>query len=371
MRIACVSDIHVGNHKRHGGKVDAGMNTRCCLILAAFDEAIAVAKREKCGVLLVAGDFLDYVRMEPQIIALLQTTIKQAGLDIVLVLGDHEIVTNEKGDHALGPLAPVAHVIDEPKLMRLSNVELACVPFQPGSSEKLVAKAASDLFSSSVDSSRARALAFHAGITHSGTPKFLRDAPDSIKLDTLKRLVEKLKLDFVVAGNFHFHERWQHNNCEIIQIGALVPTGYDNPGLTGYGKLAVFDPDERSVKLHQISGPRFVQASIDDDELIEKAKEYLGPVYLQITAESDRMTEAQGYRKELLDDKHVSEVEVVPDKKTAEKSACNAATAAREQNTLEAALAAFIDKMEVEEGLDRKQIYHKAKEYLTKGKVGK
>jgi len=372
---AFISDVHIGNFKRFGGPVDAGTNARCCLILTALDEAIELALQRKASVLFVAGDFLDYVRMEPQIIAIVQKTLRDAkkkGLETVLVLGDHEIVSSADGDHALGPLAPVATVVDKPRLLRLAGAEIACIPFTPGDARKYIPAMTKELFDQSPGrpGDRARILVFHAGVVDAKTSPWLRDVPDAIGVSEIMRLVEKFKIAFVAAGNFHHREIWQKGGATICQPGALVPTGWDNPGLEGYGGVAFYNPATAEFSLQEVVGARFVTAHIDDEKLINEATNYKAPIFLQIVAPVDRLPEAQGLKTELADQFKEDKIEIVPDKVGAESSARQAATISRQQDTLDAALGSYISALTLPSGLKHKDVYGAAVDYLRRGESG-
>lgn len=374
MSYSFISDVHIGNHKRFGGPVDAGTNARCCLILTALDEAISYALQNSCKVLFVAGDFLDYVRMEPQIIALVQETLREArgkGLETVLVLGDHEIVSSEKGDHALGPFRPVAHVIDEPSLMRLGDAEVACIPFIPGKAAEIIPAKTAEVFkkSPSAKGEKPRILVFHAGIIDVDTAPWLRDIPDAIGIDAIKRLIEKFGLDLVVAGNFHNSKIWQKGGATVCQTGALVPTGWNNPGLDDYGGVALFNATKREFSYHRVGGPRFVNAHIDDDALIKKAESYPGPVFLQIVSPVDRLPEAQGLKVELLETFGAEKIEIIPDKIDAETSARTAATASRQQETIDDSLRAYVAALTLPVGVKKNEVVSSVSDYLRKGEA--
>jgi DNA repair exonuclease SbcCD nuclease subunit len=369
---AFCSDVHVGNHKRFGGPVDAGTNARCCLILTAFDEAIAHALQNKCTVLFVAGDFLDYVRPEPQIIALVQETLKETkakGLEVVFVLGDHEIVSSAKGDHALGPFRPVAYVVDEPRLLRLAEAEVACVPFIPGKAADIIPAKTNELFGKAPTrkGEKPRVLIFHAGVSDAETAPWLRDIPDVISIDAVKRLIEKHGIDLVVAGNFHNSKIWQKAGATVCQTGALVPTGWNNPGLDDYGGVALFSPSKREFSFHRVGGPRFVSVHLDDEDLIQKARDYPGPVYLQVVSPVDRLPEAQGLKLELLETFKESAVEIIPDKIDAENSARSAATVSRQQETTDGALKAYIEALTLPSSISKGEVLSATAAYLRKG----
>jgi hypothetical protein len=51
----------------------------------------------------------------------------------------------------------------------------------------------------------------------------------------------------------------------MVQVGALCPTGWDNPGLEGYGSVVVLDHETGVVERHEVAGPRFLSVSSEQE----------------------------------------------------------------------------------------------------------
>ena len=111
MKLFGIADIHIGNHRQCGGQLKDGLNERCRATLdvlrAAVDEVVA-----QDGVLVVNGDLYDVLRPEAQVHRATQEILLPA-MSIV-VKGNHESNSDAPGDHALGPLSPVATIVDVP-----------------------------------------------------------------------------------------------------------------------------------------------------------------------------------------------------------------------------------------------------------------
>lgn len=58
----------------------------------------------------------------------------------------------------------------------------------------------------------------------------------------------------------------QKETMIIMQGGALCATGWDNPGLHGYGTVALWDTDEHRLSWQELPGPRFCVARSDEEE---------------------------------------------------------------------------------------------------------
>ena len=117
MRVAFVADVHVGNPQRFGGDIKAGINKRCQMVLDSLAKAVVIAAANKSEYFVICGDLIDYVKIEPQIIAAIQLILRDAkrlGMQAVLLKGNHENVSQALGDHALGPLKPLARIVEVP-----------------------------------------------------------------------------------------------------------------------------------------------------------------------------------------------------------------------------------------------------------------
>jgi len=77
-------------------------------------------------------------------------------------------------------------------------------------------------------------------------------------------------LKHYIAGDWHEHRKWQVNDCTVVQVGALCPTGWNNPGHTGYGSLICITDGVYSRI--EIKGPRFIHGASREDVLKEVLK---------------------------------------------------------------------------------------------------
>ena len=56
MTVCFLADLHVANHKRHGGPVKAGINRRCQHVLDALESAYKRAERLDAKAVVILGD---------------------------------------------------------------------------------------------------------------------------------------------------------------------------------------------------------------------------------------------------------------------------------------------------------------------------
>lgn len=276
-RIAFVADVHLANHKRHGGPVVAGINRRCQLILDALASACDSAKELRCQALVVLGDLFDHARPEPQIIRATQDVLARFGGQVFLVVGNHDMVSTRAGDHALGPLASEqVHVVEQPlRVLIGGDVDLYLVPFRPELASEYIARDVAELHGRGWLPNGLRVLGIHAGILAdgdtAGTAPWQLKAEDAIKAGVIAEIAKRNSISGVFAGNWHDRRLWPSWTTArlvnfVFQLGALVPTGWDNPGLGGYGTLGIFDGDIGNADYRVIPGPRFIKSTDASEE---------------------------------------------------------------------------------------------------------
>ena len=366
MKVAAVADVHIGNHQRGGGAPVSGVNARARLALAALVHAVEKANTENARPLVVAGDLFDYQRPEPQLIAEVQRALGAFEGQTHVLVGNHDQVSDLTGDHALGPLAPVAHVVERPTIVYDREAEMLLVPFLPA--DRPAADALAEVVAGLGERQREHAALFiHAGIRDDKTAPWLRSARDAIDASVLAEIATSGGFSAVFAGNWHDRRTWTYDRVKMVQIGALAPTGFDNPGFDGYGTVAFWEPGRRTTFV-EVPGPRFIKATREELPAVEKQAVERGVVaFIEVSAEPE---EARALREEALArpaSTH-TRIEVVVDREVGRVKARSAASAARRAGTVDAAVDAFVRRMGVGEGVDRDEVAALARGYLTKGR---
>ncbi len=112
----------------------------------------------------------------------------------------------------------------------------------------------------------------------------------------------------------------------------------------------------------EIPGPRFMKLGSGDEWDPEEADGC--DVYVQIKAAPDATSASLADLKSAVGDGLVVAGEVVPDQAVVREAARKAATVARAADTLDEALAGYIENMTVAEGVDRGVVLERAKGYL-------
>lgn len=276
LQVAFVADVHVGNHTRMGGVTHRSMNMRCKYTVSALRRAAKEASSRQAP-LFILGDLFDTHRPEAPVIAAVHDALMMPQPCVALV-GNHDMVSSASGDHALASLAEagVVEVFDEPSTWSYSHslpggpsIDCACIPYRPGNAREwftpgFVAELVSEF---PVAADRLRVLAVHFGIIGDSTPDFLRNSHDAVPVKQVAEVARQNGIKFVMAGNWHDRCRWEVGGVTVQQVGALTPTGFDNPGVTGYGTVAFLNVRralnglDDVIAIQEVAGPRFLKVT--------------------------------------------------------------------------------------------------------------
>lgn len=375
MKIAAVADVHAHNPRRLAGAVERSLSRRCRDTLRVLERAYALAHREGCSHMLVLGDLVDSTSPEPQLIGQLLQIVHEArirwGIVSILLVGNHDQESDQEGDHALAPFVPFgkdAIVVETPSVLPMDGFDLILLPHAaaPPAPKRLAS-----LLTGLTRPSRPAVLGMHAGISDDNTPHFLQGSADSIDVSVLRRAMIGAGVNVTLAGNWHDRREWRSGPSTVIQVGALVPTGFDNPGLDGYGGVAVLDSSDMTVTVHTLEGPRFLPVSGLDalKELLPSGAVSIPErrVYIRVTVQPDEMKAAS----DIITGAHKAGLivsgEVIPDGTDRVVSARKAASAARSASTLTDALNGFVNTMPLEEGVGRGEVLEKCRGFLKTG----
>lgn len=368
MRIAFVADLHIANFKKFGGSVESGLNARCRLTVQTLRAAAKRATKEGCYAFVVLGDLFDTVRPEPQVIAAVQEALDFRG-QIFFLVGNHDQVSTAQGDHSLGPLSIIGNVIESPSCSTVHGIDLLLVPFQPGPANEWLLEAVDTAVTKSKPGVLRRVLGLHLGISDANTPPWLQGAHDSIPKSDLKKLCEKHNIEVAVAGNWHSHQWFPCDGQMLVQAGCLNPTGFDNPGLDGYGSLIIWD-SEASIRRIEIPGPRFLTfASVLSFEraLHNPRNKNNSSIFVRLNVTPDEVDAALDIIDTARRSGQIVDGYVEPDKAADQAAARTAASAARSADTMEEALAAFVAGMALPDAVSREHVVERARKYLSSG----
>ena len=359
-RLAFIADIHVGNPSAFGGPITCGINNRGRQVLDALEAAVKAV--EKYDALVICGDLFDTSAPSPQMVAEVQRILSHAPPTYIL-LGNHDMVSNASGDHALGPLEPIAHVLiaQRPEVDEIGNTLLLSVPFQPGDAREWFPDAVAQLAKEAdTYGDRKRVLAFHLGIIDSTTPAFLAHAHDAIELEVVQRLMKQHGIDAAFCGNWHNGRNWGR----VVQCGALAPTGWDNAGWD-YGQVRTLDTVTGLISSIPVPGPRFITATTAEEarKASLEATRRKCPLYLQLKGEAATEEQLEEVRAWGV------QARAVADTADAREATKKAAVAARKATTLQEALAKYVQQMPLAEGVSREAVASMAARYLTRGEA--
>ncbi len=365
--IAFIADLHVGHHRRWSSDeqgVVAPLTSRALTITQVLASARRAAEAAKVTDLFVLGDVFDTSSPTPQMVAETQQALASDALTVHLIIGNHDQVSDRRGDHALVSMNGWRNLVvyEKPEVLYLEGWQVHLFPYRPGRADEYLLDGLREL----VDGTDApgegvdRVLGLHLGLRGPETPTWLKASHDSIDAVSLPRHIYR----YIYAGNWHGRHRVLPG---VFQVGALVPTGFDNPGLTGYGSLMLLNDEGPTYA--ELDGPRFVRAT----SLVE-ARAALNAIATRVSSWpaylSVRCTPAEREDvRELMEVYGHETFEILTDKAAAEDAARSAAAqtmqAFTSTDSIAAAVTAYVEKMALPEGTDRAKVKQLALDYIA------
>tara|TARA_A100001391_G_scaffold204653_3_gene201119 strand:+ start:11497 stop:12705 length:1209 start_codon:yes stop_codon:yes gene_type:complete len=369
-----VGDVHIGNHKRHGGRYVAGVNERCRLTLSALRNVYkeTAKRRPQAKYVVILGDLFDNPNVSPTMLYYTQDIIqygKELELETIIIQGNHDQASDHEDHNALGPLTHLATIINKPTVITEGEEQLFAIPFQSGKCTTWLTKhvrALSETGSQAWVSSRL--LAFHAGVVDDSTPGFLRNSDTAITKDKLLDLCNDCDISAAFAGHWHNAKSWQgyyhedDRHINIIQAGALVPTGWGNEGFN-YGAIYEHVEAERRVGIiSMVPGPRFVTITPKDDIGSlkgAKKKNLIGEtdldnvIFARIKASETEIELANELLNAAMTADVIHSGEVLYASKTSEDTARQTAEKTKSSETLEEAIVNYTDTIQLDVYMDK------------------
>jgi hypothetical protein len=232
------------------------------MALATLQRAVAIhCEREDEGSLfIVAGDTFDTSHPPAAHIYDVGCVLTWARYCAILV-GNHDQVSNAPRDNAASPL---------------DNRDTGVVFEVPtGWDDAWLVPYGHHLTDTTPPPGTKLAVA-HQGIEDETTPPFLR-AEKNLKVGTCYEWQRDHNIPVVLSGDWHAKRVWLNGALAkgtdfkvepgvflTGQIGALCPTGFDNPGLEDYGWMVEYNPEHGVVSWLPVPGPRFLKTEYLD-----------------------------------------------------------------------------------------------------------
>lgn len=253
--LGVIADVHLHNHPLGAGTWRAGVNERVEVVCACLERLADMGLTH----LAILGDLFDVSTPPPQVIARLMQSLKvvtASGVEVLILRGNHDMVSEEPGDNALAPLAfmPGVHVFNKPDTWEVLGMKVLMLPYpyRPTLPQfKMV---------------RADVVMMHCGVAHPDTPDFLADA--GVDHETLLEWMDSQKraVPLLLAGDWHEHKRLAKGR--IIQVGTFAPKSKSD-AFDKAGVVVIVDPSSYKMRggvsvprttIVEVPGPRFVSA---------------------------------------------------------------------------------------------------------------
>lgn len=340
------------------------MNERCQVTLLTLQRAVQEAEARRCAGFVVLGDLFDTPRPLPQITTGVRCALSQPTnylKDYTVMLGNHERVSDTRGDHALGPLDDPAYVVDQDEVRQLDDVRIGLAAFRRGPAAQHLQEFAK--------ANNCDILCFHYGIVDDKTAPWLQDAEDAVTVDAVREAMTACGARWCFAGNYHDPRRWRFDDNdgtvrEIVQVGTLCPTGFSDLGVKG--SMAVLDTYTKQLDKIEIPGPQFVKTPSTTEYMQQVHARRLGDaVYLQADAGTREDLEALKAKGWIIE----GEIEdsAAQDAALLEQDA--AAQAAGAAPDLEGAVVGYVEELDLEDDR-RRRVTERSLTYLQQARNG-
>lgn len=226
--VLVVSDVHFHTYKPHSTMVD-GINSRLLDVANAFVEAFDIAHREGCKVIAIPGD-LFHVRgavkssVMKKVGELLKMVV-EAGIDVILLAGNHDMENLKGGATSLWPLQFIqhgdarVHVVETPTVIESGGHTFSCIPYVHS------AKEFKEVFERSL-SGEGMDSGDVIHLIHQGVDDFRPGAGIPETSITADWLASKAGEGWVFAG--HYHKPFQKGR--VISPGAPIQHNFGDAG---------------------------------------------------------------------------------------------------------------------------------------------
>lgn len=366
-RVLFVADIHAGSHRGFAVPTQRpGVNSRLAMALEVLTNAGAQTKPDDTIVIL--GDLFDTDKPSPQVItSVLQVLNGFPGTSLCL-RGNHDSSTPREGDNALGPLSEAGHlVVEVPRVLVYGDTLLVLLPFNPAPPIEWVPATLAALRPEIERHSGAHHLIVgsHFGISDAETPDFLSHG--ALPIDTAFALCSEYTAVAWLSGDWHTRKVWERGGVTVAQVGALVPTGFDNPGLTGYGSLWTFDGTR--LYYEEMAGPRFVKYK-SAAVAVADHRETCAPTqrFAQVTVSAGEVEAATAALTAAVSEGRLGGFVVVENRNEAVENAGETAAYVATATSFDAALERSVERLTLGEGVSRGEVLRRARERVAKAK---
>lgn len=338
--VAIIADVHIGNHRIHGGQMRAGLNDRARAVLAVLQKAVDKANELELERLVIAGDLFDVDKPRPSLTYAVQNILAGCKARVIAIVGNHDQTSFEIGDNALAPLEALIDVVTDYE----AHDEMALLGFEPGPTIDWLPGKMSRAKDDGCD-----LIVSHFGLVDDHFPPWLQNAPGSVHVRHMFELCEQYGIKRVYTGDYHGRHVWSQGGIDLVQVGALCPVGWQDPG-NDYGYMDLLNPIAfGKVEPIRIPGPRFL--SFDSAGTLKKfskwAKRDGDSLYVRYSTDPSNIENAVAELQSWKEDGLVQEGTVVTDDTEAIAAVKQAAVAASSATSIEDAVAAYVENLGV------------------------
>lgn len=251
MKIASVSDPHMGNFSLAAGEVVNGVNYRGRLALSCLASAVTLALDEGCELLVINGDLFDVSNPPPALVWEVSQILSR--IPTAVNLGNHDCESFGYRDNACALLDILPSVTVAHKACRVDDFWL--VPFQAGNPK--------DWLPAKLEEGKGcKYVSLHMGLSTDRTPSWLLSSQGAVQASHLASLCRKAGFTHAFLGDWHEQDDYSNKSVQLHQVGTLCPHDF-NDSYKSAGQMCILDTTTGGVSYKYVPGPRFFKSTIN------------------------------------------------------------------------------------------------------------
>lgn len=287
MRVLCLGDTQIANHKAMGGPVIAGLNRRCREILQAIDMAVTAAKNTyDIKAVVQVGDFFDIARPSPALyMAVIELICKHDDVMWHIMAGNHDIASYDSPT-AIAPLAtlPNVRIYEKPTITLIGEKVWQMIPYTGPECATAIKQALEDpVLARNV-------FCVHYAYTGKGPQR-----PDTFSCAFIPEETIKNSATWLFGHEHGSAHATVHRTSSFRSLGSFCDFDFGS-GCSIYHRCAIYDTEDRfSISaLERIWGPTFADMSdtpFENSTCINELAKGATPLYLRVSPASAEQAE--------------------------------------------------------------------------------
>lgn len=378
MKIATISDPHVGIFSAFGGGFVSGLNVRSGVCLDTLSSSLEQAVDMGCDVFVINGDLFETSHPEAALLNAVARIFAKYSRHITIIAmpGNHDMVSTAPGNNACAMLGFIenVHVPEKPQVSFDGDAIVLSIPFETGRPAEWLPKRLEALDVKSLNpEGKPVCLSLHMGLNTKRTPANLayHAGAGAYPAREMAALANKHGISRVFLGDWHHPDDYTKLGVGLHQVGTLCPSDF-RYSMPDVGQMIVWDTRLDEVNRYWVPGPRWVDASSLKDackqlEEHEDSNDDHTALYVRVKCTAEMAKEVE---ETIRGSYEITGFSVNVDNTRVKAEVRAAAARASGANTVDGAAKAFLNEYPMADTVDRAEVRTKVLGFLTRASGG-